>query len=239
LFNSYTRLSIGAMLMAIVYCMFGVPGVLMFKVACLYTLFNIFYGSATYNKIAELKSNEFLCIKDDIIGLETAGMGIKNVFRSASNYTIDILSKCKNHICDNYIRVNMLICMIYDIMVGLFNLCNIVYLALTDYLYSAHIILYESKYDIYIFVSSYICAGYMILKFSSALFTMSTLFGNMGIGANIKQPTKEDTEKMIYHITDTLTLMMSKFDTMGMPNIDHKNNLKNYGDNMHAKLLKI
>lgn len=232
LFNSYIRVSVGAILMAFVYYMFGTLGLLMFKVACLYTLFNIFYGSTTYNKIVELKkSNEFLCIQDDIIGIETIGTGITNVCTRIKNYTVNILSKCKNHIRENYIRVNILIRMICDTVVGLFNLCNMVYLELTEYLYSTHKILYESKYDVYVCFSGYIYAGYMILKFASVLFTMNTLFGNMGMGAKIKQPTKEDTEQMIGHITDALTVMMSGFDAMGMSNVNSigKTNVLKFG----------
>ena len=250
--NSYTRICIGAILSTLIYCTFGFAGVVMFKVACLYTLFNLFSGSATSDKIIELKqSNEFLCISDDITGIETIGSSITSCCASIKNYCGDQLCRFKNYVNKNYPRVNMLIEIVSNMSLKLFNVCNTIYLVSSDLFYSVHTVLYESKYDIYVSISDYMFVGYMILKFSSALFKMSTLFGKMKkfedmqssllYGRSYKQPTHEETKQMIGCLNETFSVMMSGFGPMNnvYDNSNSMNNFTKMGDEFFTELLKI
>ena len=251
--NSYTRICIGAILSTLIYCMFGFAGIVMFKVACLYTLFNLFSGSATSNKIIELKqSNEFLCISNDITGIETIGSSIMSYCTSIKNYYGNQLCRFKNYVNKNHPRVNMLVEMVNNMLLELFNVCNTIYLVFSDLFYSVHTVLYESKYDIYVSISDYMFAGYMILKFASALFRMSTLLGKMGkfedmqssllYGKSYKQPTHEETKKMIGCLNETFSVMMSGLGPMNSVYDDNPNSMKNFtkmGDNFFMELLKI
>jgi hypothetical protein len=233
-FNSYNRISIGAFLTAVTYYMFGYMGLIMFKIACIYTIFNIYYNTVTNNKIIELKrSNNFSHINSN--GLEMFGPNIANRYDNFRNYIIDTAYKTKNYINVNNYKINKIIDLLVDIYPKLLNKVNMIYLELSNNIYYVHNILYESDYDIYVHISDYVYDGYIMLKFISMIFSTNNK-STVLLDKFATQPTPEDTEKIVNQLNTALSAMMSSFESV---EYDSTRTFNKMSDDMFMKLLKF
>lgn len=232
--NSYNRISIGSLLIAVIYCMFGYTGLLMVKIACIYTMFNIYYSTFTSNKIVKFaRNNNFSHINSNTI--ETFGSSVANKYNKFRTCVIDSAYKIKNYVSAKNYKISKFI----DTFVGaypeLLNKVNIVYLEIIDNVCLIHNTVYESKYDIYVYTSDYIYDGYIVLKFMSMMFSTS-MQSDTSLDKFTSQPIPECTETFINQLNDTFSAMMANF---GDVECDTSQTLGKMNSNMFMKLLKI
>lgn len=226
-FSSYTKTILGAILATGAYGFLGVFGFLLFKLSCMFTLFSLFSNEGTMKKIKELKgNNEFSSINDGISDIEQFGTGAGETFVTFRDDVMDFLKKTKLMIKSEYPTLNNVLDKSYDVSLVSYDKIKYGFNVAKDDAYVMHTVLYNSKYDIYVKISDYVYLVYMLIKFSSALFTASNIFSQIPgmdmsemdsmMNGSMKMPeTEAEAQLMLNDISNTLSSLSSLSSMMG------------------------
>jgi hypothetical protein len=168
--------------------MFGYTGLLMFKIACIYSVFTIYYKTITDKNIGDTFSP------------------ISDKYNGFHSYTIKTIYSMKKYISERNYKINKIIDNIVSIYPVILDKGYLIYTELSENVYCVHSVLYESRYDIYVHTADYIYDRYAMVKLMMTLFNMNSQ--STSFLGSFTQSSPEDTKKIINTFSDTLSALM-------------------------------
>ncbi len=187
MYKEFNKWLFGLILYLYTYSFYGFKGIIIFKLGCLYTLYNVFSNIDTDKKLVQLKKKkEFLQIEDKITNYEKFKDDSKDYYKNIKKkYVIKSTDNTLNHLFMNYPEtiefIENSINIFYNIMTKIF-----------DDIYLIHRNLYDHNYDIYVYLTDFCYSLYTLYKLIKILLSANSLLSSFGIG---EQKSPEDMLK--------------------------------------------